>query len=893
MPGSRPPILPSLRQAWACLLLTMLVGLCQAAPAPLPPSSPFRNFESGPVRPLAMSPDGSRLFVANTPENRLYVYDLASGTPTLVTTVPVGLEPVAVAARSDHEVWVVNHLSDSVSVVDLAASPPRVAHTLLVGDEPRDIVFAGTGRGRAFITAARRGQNAPFAANSMVAGTPRCDVWVFDANAPGESLTAQPLTVLHLFGDTPRPLAVSVDGRTVYAGVFNSGNRTTTLDADVQRGGLKKAGPQADAAGNPQPSTGLIVRYVNGHWVDNGDPDTGQAPRRWDQRVRFSLPDYDVFAIDAVAAVPGLKRSYSGVGTTLFNMAVNPASGALYVTNTEARNHVRFEGAGQRSTTVRGHFVESRITVISPSGRVQPRHLNKHITTYDRALGTDSERARSLATPLDLAFRSDGSRVYVAAFGSQRVGWFTPAELEANTFTPSATRQIALSAGGPAGLALDEPRNRLYVLTRFDNGLSVVDLSSNTETAHLTMFNPEPAVVRNGRAFLYDARLSSSRGDSSCAGCHVFGDLDQLAWDLGNPDEKLVKNPNRYNPAVPAALKRPSFHPMKGPMTTLSFRGMKGNGPMHWRGDRTGVSASAGETREQQAFQDFNVAFTGLLGRSAPLSSTQMAAFANFALTLSYPPNPHRRLDNTLTAAEQAGRAFYFGPVSDNIAKCNGCHLLNEAKGKFGTDGTTSIEGPDIAEDFKIPHLRNAYQKVGMFGSTGNPLDGGASRGPQIRGFGYLHDGSKDTVDSFLHLSVFNFPNAATRTNVARFVLAFPSDLAPIVGQQITVNPANVNNAAVTARVKLLRNRAMITTPRRECDLVAVGVVDGTRFSSLLNLSGTFTRADQAGTEFSLANLLSAAGLAGNVLTFTCVPPGAGRRIGLDHDLDGVADAEL
>ena len=36
------------------------------------------------------------------------------------------MEPVAVAARSNTEVWVVNHLSDSVSIVDLAASPPRV-----------------------------------------------------------------------------------------------------------------------------------------------------------------------------------------------------------------------------------------------------------------------------------------------------------------------------------------------------------------------------------------------------------------------------------------------------------------------------------------------------------------------------------------------------------------------------------------------------------------------------------------------------------------------------------------------------------------------------------------------------------------------------------------------
>ena len=73
--------------------------------------------------------------------------------------MPVGLEPVAVAARTNSEVWVVNHLSDSVSIVDVGAAQPHVTRTLLVGDEPRDIVFAGTGGNRAFITCAHRGQN--------------------------------------------------------------------------------------------------------------------------------------------------------------------------------------------------------------------------------------------------------------------------------------------------------------------------------------------------------------------------------------------------------------------------------------------------------------------------------------------------------------------------------------------------------------------------------------------------------------------------------------------------------------------------------------------------------------------------------------------------------------
>ena len=41
----------------------------------------------------------------------------------------------------------VNHLSDSVSIVEVdpTVALSRVSRTLLVGDEPRDIVFAGSG----------------------------------------------------------------------------------------------------------------------------------------------------------------------------------------------------------------------------------------------------------------------------------------------------------------------------------------------------------------------------------------------------------------------------------------------------------------------------------------------------------------------------------------------------------------------------------------------------------------------------------------------------------------------------------------------------------------------------------------------------------------------------
>ena len=98
-------------------------------------------------------------------------------------------------------------------------------------------------------------------------------------------------------------------------------------------------------------------------------------------------------------------------------------------------------------------------------------------------------------------------------------------------------------------------------------------------------------------------------------------------------------------------------------MTTQSLRGMANAGPMHWRGDRTGGNDAGGSALDEDAaFKKFNVAFGGLLGRSKPLKDSEMQAFTDFILQVTYPPNPIRALDNSLTSDQQAGRNFFFGP---------------------------------------------------------------------------------------------------------------------------------------------------------------------------------------------------------------------------------------
>ncbi len=910
----------------------------------LPAAAEFVAFESGQVRPLAMSPDGSQLFAVNTPDNHLEIFDVVAGNLTHSASVPVGLEPVSVAARSNTEVWVVNHLSDSVSVIDLSLSPPRVVRTLLVGDEPRDIVVAHTATAgdRVLITTARRGQNW---ANHSSDGEPlnspddmavfrqngigRALVWLFDPDNLGNNLEGDPLEVVRLFGDSPRALTVSNDGNSVFAAVFHSGNQTTTvsegsvcntstfninndivepsctIETLVRPGGLPLPHRSHPGDNNVRPETGLIVKFNQG--TGNWEDELGRA---WDSEVKFDLPDLDVFEISAIDGA--LIDSHAGVGTINFNMATNPVSNKVYVSNTEAVNEVRFEGPGIHAAgfkpagepaTVQGHLHEARITVIDGS-TVTPQHLNHHIDYDDLPAGAGIKGA-SLATPTDMVVTSDGSTLYVAAFGSGKVGIFDTAQLEAGTFTPSSASHIAVG-GGPAGLALDEANSRLYVFNRFENSISVVDTVGNLEVGTVSVHNPEPDNIIDGRPFLYDANLTSSNGEASCSSCHVFGDLDSLAWDLGNPDDDQHSNPLPVTNPVPD-IGFSAFHPMKGPMTTQTLRGMANHGAMHWRGDRSVGFFGTDATDEVLSFKNFIVAFEGLVGRASAISEAEMDLFTDFILDVFLPPNPIRSLDNTLhstSISEAAVLNLYNVPATDSgVATCNECHELNPAAGLFGTDKGRSFENE--TQHFKIAHMRNIYQKIGMFGMVRVPFlsvgDNG-HKGDQIRGFGVLHDGSIDTVFRFLGADVFTLSNQQQR-DLEALALQFPSNLAPIVGQQITLNSTNAGT--VGPRIDLMIARAktcfdVLDTPgTTECEVIvkgSEGSEDRGWFGELQGPCGPaqtiLFRSDRAGDPLMTDAQIRAIAAAGNELTYTCVPPGTGQRSGIDRDQDGALDQD-
>jgi len=776
------------------------------------------DFGGAPVHPLDLSRDGTTLCAVHLADARLAIFDVAGeGPPIRRALIPVGLEPVTVRLRNNHEAWVVNHLSDTVNRVDLANG--RVTATLRVGDEPTDLIFAGNPE-RLFV---------------CVRGGPSRQgaLQVFDPDTPLEMIAEIPLRI-----SRPRALACSADLQKIYVCALDGGNQTTIVpyDAVLQGGGAPPPVPPMDPSLPFPPATGLIVQWNAGHWMD-------EIGRWWDAWLPYRVLDHDIAIVDASALV--LTGHVGGAGTNLFNLAVHPRTGEIHATNQEAFNQVRFE------PNLRGHFAQNRISVVHPSaGTVTTRHLNPHID-YEIPEGSEAERALSLGLPLDVVIARDGT-TYVAAFGSRMVG----------VLGPRAGVVARLPVGrGPCGLALDEDRGLLYVLNRFDASISVVDLARGNSVTEPLGFDPTPASIAEGADLFFHTNISSAHGDLSCASCHLFGDVDGLAWDLGNPQGEFV-DPPFYG--------LHGFHPMKGPMITQSLKGLPGTGPLHWRGDRP-------------AFADFNPAFVSLLGLHQPFDPLQMELIQEYIFTLRHSPNPYRRLDDGLPpgvpeAGDPAnGEIVFHRPGTDEFAACVDCHAL-----PTGTSGMLfDSEFIHNQQDFKAPHLRGLYNK------TSFELNGRET----LRGFGYTHDGSFHDLRSFLENPRFTFQSESELEDVLAFLLCFDSGASAAVGEQVTILLEETSGEVDT------EGRARLDTLMARADFGAAGLVahgpsaNGESRGWCYIGGGRWISDREHEGEITIDQLFAEVAPGANV-TFLGVQAEERMRIGVDRDRDGIRDGD-
>jgi YVTN family beta-propeller protein len=880
----------------------------------------FVNWETPPVSPLALSPDGSVLAVANLADARVDFFVPGGATPTRAGSVAVGLDPVTVRFRSATELWAVNHVSDTITVIDVPSR--RAIATIATLDEPCDVVFAGT-PSRAYVSCSQ--------ANV---------VQVFDAGTRTE--TAR----IAVNGEEPRSLAVSPDGEEVYVAIFESGNATTILGGGIDpafAGTLNfppnvVSEPESPYAGaNPPPNSGAsfvppqapgnraaprvghIVRKNGlGQWIDDNGGDWTQwvsGPRAEESGrvVGWDMPDRDIAIIDVAT---GAVRYATGLMNIVMDLEPNPATGQILAVGTEATNEVRFE------PNLRGKFVRTQRALVDPLtlGKTLG-DMNPHLGDYSDVERPLADRRRSLGDPRAIAWRADGSLGFVAGMGSGNV-----VVVNSDGTRASGTDTIAVGAG-PIGLAVDDARGLLYTFNRFDASLSVVDIATRTEIARVPVHDATPAPIRTGRRHLYDTVHSSGTGHLSCASCHVDARVDRLSWDLGVPNGPMLGisgASHNLGAGIPIlGFGFTDFHPMKGPMLTQTLQDIIGHEPLHWRGDRTGL-------------EPFNSTFPDLMARASTLTAAEMQELEDFLATIAYPPNPYRNTDNTLPTNLPLPGHFSTGRFSPagtplpngNAARaldvyrstarnvdrgafsCATCHTLPTGMGTpYRWNGNAFAlvpPGPEgefqsmmVAVDgstqrhFKVPSLRNLQERTGTSFLTAE------SR----HGFGFLHDGSVDSIERFVSEPAFSLADDQEIADMVAFMLAFAGSDLPVEGtgnQALPPGAPSKDTHAAVGRQSTIASPAgsplidsllfIASQPDARISIVVKAHIAGLeRGFAFDRATGTFRSDIDGEPGLTPAELLSLAA-PGWEQTWTAVPAGSQVRLGTDRDGDGFGD---
>lgn len=866
------------------------------------------------MRALSLTNNRQKLLAVNQPNNSLVVLDATSGLAKL-DEIPVGLAPCSVAIQpgtNDSIAWVINFISDNVSVVDLSGGV--VTAVLEVGDEPVDIVFNASGS-FAFIVLQGSpipGQGEPVVQDGALVALDTATLEtvskvVLDMNSPRSAVINHALNRVivasRFSGNNTTVVGHPVPIRTAppsvppsspcdpncdpadncaffpLLGVVQAFTPTAALFSDP------KLSPWPDEHEDPEfPASPLVERIVS----DAGSPADVDHP--WQQIVEMlsdsggqpdplmvdamntqfgivnafdiieavindakDTVDHDLAVVnvsDPAGAGLSVEHHIDQVGTLLAGMGIHP-NGSVFVTNTEAQNVTRLE------PNLRGHIVDHRVTIVaapqSPGAIAQPTGLNAGIPGFNNVSAPNPVAQQlALAQPQAIEFNSSGSKAYGVAAGSGRL--FV---LDGMTASVLGRADIGTL---PTALAVDTVGDRVFIMDRLDYAVYCVDVAQDNNmqlTCRQGLFNPEPAEIPRGRPFLYSTRFTNNFA-SSCATCHPSGQMDGLAWDLGDPHGEL-------QPPPPPLLS--NSHPIKGPMVTQTLQGLQTHEPFHWRGDRP-------------TFQDFNPAFVGLLGAEVQLSNADMDAYTAFIKTIQYPPPPHRNRDSGFKDPGGGNGALLFG--AEPGQSCNTCHEVNHGGALSGPNGD---EGFSYIAPFFFGQLQLVPQNRGGNKKFRNEL---------YCGFGLLHDGREDREDhghpllTFLNQIFCNLSQQQMADMVA-FMEAFPTEVDPVVGWQVQAvadDDAQLN--AVLSDINLMVTRH--AEPESACDVVAKGVVGDQQHGYYLVATepGVIFQSD-IDTATTLDALL--ASLSGNdSLVFTAVPPGSGKRIGIDQDLDGMSD---
>lgn len=600
--------------------------------------NPF--FSSPHAKPIALSNDGSRVYVANTPADTVDVVDTATG--DVVKRIHVGIDPVSIAVRPDgNEVWVANHVSDTVSVIDSNASSATYDHVVATVqaldaatrstrfDEPVGIAFANDAKAYVALSSENR---------------------IAIVDVASRSVTG------HLEIGAQDPRAITVQGDRLYVIPFESGNQTELAGCLGE-----------DNIDGDQCTFDILTHVViNNNVLSLGyDADIVRDPR---------VPDRDLYVFDT--ATDEVTDIVWSIGTLLYDIVVD-SQGQVFIAQTEARND-----ANGRAGTLKHELVdlENRAflnqigTVDCSDGCGMPVAVD-----LDPALPAQPAPGMALATPFGIAISGDDSTLVVTAAGSAKV------------FTVDAAtgRVLGRTDVGwvPRGVALQSSDRgapqTAWILNAVANTVSEVDVSDRAQprvTRTISLEDPTHPDVKFGR-FAFNNADQSSSGTFSCESCHPDGHTDQLLWVLGGPKCDL-----------PGCNQIP-------PRSTMPIRGLRDTAPYHW----DGVPGDPfGGRNGQDPFGDFppncttpesctrhlldgalastmcdqNDCPTNEEGKPGLLTKKERDAMAIFLLGVPHVPGRERPIDDRITPMARQGFDNFF--VNENRSTCGtfACHKM-------------------------------------------------------------------------------------------------------------------------------------------------------------------------------------------------------------------------
>jgi DNA-binding beta-propeller fold protein YncE len=701
----------------AVYVVAFLTGIgCGGGPPPPPEHEAVgaQLFESPQADSIILSPDGSRLYMVLTTMGKVRVIN--TGVLAATAVIDVGIDPVSLALRPDgSELWVANHVSDSVNVISLEPGPAqyKVVETIqavdtanLVSDfdEPVGIAFASNDK-------------------AYVALSSRNQIAVVDANS---------YAVTGLLGITAQePRAMVVRNGFLFVPAFESGNRSelSACFGPPQPGNDQCTFDftQANFATNPQ-LTGFEV-------------DIAEDP---------IVPDRDLFVFNTTN--DALVDVVDSIGTLLYGLTVDSA-GKVFIAQTDARNLVngRAGTQGQGLADLDNRMFLNQIGVVTCSGGSCGAASRFELEPLPPSQPTPG---RQLATPYGIAISADDDVLVVTAASSSRIAT-----------VDAATGQVldTLNVGnGPRAVALrSDPQTgapwKAFVLNTLDDSISEVDVSdpSNLVETRRQSFNGDatPAAIRSGR-IAFNSAAGSTTGTFSCASCHPDGHVDQLLWVIGAQctfagcDQEEARS-------------------------TMPVRGLKGTLPLHWDGSlgdpfagpngEVGVgdfasspSAPANCTDDQSCFRQLvNASLSGVMcdqsggcptndvGEPGGLTNAERDAMATYLQNVQYPPARTRRFDDQLTVQAVNGFSDFFenkggvnppgnggfGPETcGDTASGSGCHELplgvgtaSEFVGGFEAPTMRGITDRWLQFSAGVTNTRDLLQVAALGGATDVP----------------------------------------------------------------------------------------------------------------------------------------------------------------------------